>query len=1032
MLRPPWHRVRATSAGPWTGASPPPLAVERWVAGVLGVALVACVAAGAVAYRSSVEFVESTELVAHAQEVHARLGRVRASVADAEASLLSHGLSRLPAHRELHLRAAREAADEAAALPAFVIDPRQRTLVERLRGLVDERLAQWRQALEAQDGAPDLRAGPAPSAEADLALNARLHALVHEIEAGEDRLLAQRRGQAEDDRRTVLGVVTASVLAAAAAAGLMLRGVRLAVRARDRADQRLRGLNASLEQLVQERTAALADSTDRYRRTLDQMLEGCLILDADWRCTYVNPAGARQCRRPAEAMLGLTLAEIFPGAGASALSEAAHQTMDDRRSRSLEASFTLAGGHVGWFEVTLHPSDDGIAIFSLDVTERRRAEDEVLAVNRGLEERIRLRTAELEQARLASDQANRAKSAFLAAMSHEVRTPLNGVIGMTEVLAHGSLLAHQREPVATIRASALGLLRLFDDVLAFSNLESGDMVLDEAPVAIGELVENVCASLLPAAADAGVDLRLHIDPELPAELRGDAMRLRQVLFNLLGNGIEFSGGRPGRPGQVDVFVRWRPGMSLPLVLSVADDGIGIAPAAMDRLFASFTRAEAATSRRVDGTGLGLALCQRLVALMHGRIDVGSTGDLGSCFTVRLPLTSVVDTAPVALPEVAGLDCLVCGAMPQADTLERYLVHAGARVWRVPPGGGLDEAWRACSPLVVVRGPDEPDATPSVLDEVCTWPQARAVRVLRGPHAAGLADRQDAGVSLDGRVLRRAALLQAVAAAAGRAPSAPPLPDAHGQPAPIVPLSVAEARARGRLILVVEDDETNRKVLLRQLEMLGHVAEVAHDGAQALRLWREGGHALVLSDLHMPVMDGCALAESIRAEEVRRPAHQRTPIVAITAHALRGEAMRAKAAGMDDFLTKPLQLQALQDALDRWLPAEPAVAWLDLKVLRAYIGDAPALEQEFVQSFVESVRDTLAALPPSDDGEAGPIAALAHRLKAGARTMGAASIAEACAELEQACRRSDAAARQAGLAQLRGLLAGFIASRAAAS
>ncbi|NMG46446.1 response regulator, partial [Aromatoleum toluvorans] len=267
------------------------------------------------------------------------------------------------------------------------------------------------------------------------------------------------------------------------------------------------------------------------------------------------------------------------------------------------------------------------------------------------------------------------------------------------------------------------------------------------------------------------------------------------------------------------------------------------------------------------------------------------------------------------------------------------------------------------------------------------------------------------VSIDGDALRRRTLLRAVAVAAGReSPDAVPaqaVPSATVAKA--VPPTIAEARTSGRLILIAEDDPVNQKVILQQLALLGYAAEVAGDGAQALRMWREGRYALLLTDLHMPHMDGYALAQTIRAEEAGRG---RMPILALTANALRGEARRAREGGMDEYLTKPIQLQLLKDALERWLPHEaaapavgaPAAAVFDVAVLEALVGSERAVVDDFLGDYRGALRelsDALRTAVARDD--AGAIVAVAHKLKSSSRAVGALQLGELCAELEIAAR-----------------------------
>ena len=440
-----------------------------------------------------------------------------------------------------------------------------------------------------------------------------------------------------------------------------------------------------------------------------------------------------------------------------------------------------------------------------DITDQKLLTAELARHQSHLMELVAERTIALDEARELAESANRAKSAFLATMSHEIRTPLNGVIAMAEMLALRPLSSEDLDSTSAILHSAHNLMAVIDDILDFSKIEAGKLELEVADLPLCLVADDVLVALEPVATANNVDLAVHVAPEVPSYVRGDATRVRQILLNLGANAIKFSGDRPDVRGQVTIQLDVVSQSPLRVSLRVTDNGIGMTSETLGRLFTSFTQAEASTTRRFGGSGLGLAITKRLIDLMEGTIEVQSEPGRGSTFTVLLPFAAGTPATPA-----------------RRDTPVSHRISVG-------PVGSAE--------------------------------------------------------------LRTA------------------------------PLSLDEARAQGRLILVAEDDHMNQKVILQQLGLLGYAGHVAVDGAEALRLWRAGPYAMLLSDLHMPNMDGYELAATIRREEAPGGAH--LPIIALTANALHGEAERATTAGMDGYLTKPVPLATLREVLSTWIVPAPA-------------------------------------------------------------------------------------------------------------
>lgn len=389
------------------------------------------------------------------------------------------------------------------------------------------------------------------------------------------------------------------------------------------------------ERLAVER--ALKQSEERYRTTLDAMPDGGQLIGFDWRYLYLNATAERHNRRPNARLLGRRMQDAWPGIEATPMFALFRRAMEERVSTQAETKFVFPDGVTGWYDVRVHPVPEGIFALSSDISQRKRIEEEVRALNETLERKVIERTIDLEAAKVRAEAADKLKSAFLATMSHELRTPLNSILGFTGIVLakmSGPLTPVQEQQLEIVETSSRHLLALINDVLDISKIEAGQLELDWVPVDLRSIVEQVTSSVAPHVLKKGLHLHIELPAVLPA-MQSDPLRVQQILLNIVNNAIKFT-----RRGDVTVAVESvendRNGRAA-VCLRVTDTGIGIKEEDLSKLFMPFRQLDSGLQRHHEGTGLGLAICDRLVGLLGGYITVESVWDEGSTFAVYLPL-----------------------------------------------------------------------------------------------------------------------------------------------------------------------------------------------------------------------------------------------------------------------------------------------------------------------------------------------------------------------------------------------------------
>lgn len=788
---------------------------------------------------------------------------------------------------------------------------------------------------------------------------------------------------------------------------------------------------------------ALRESEQQNRLILESAGEGVFGLDAKGVTTFVNPAACRMLGFAPEDLIGQPMHELihhtYPD-GAPYPKEECHMrkayTVGDVRRVNDEVLWRHDGTSfpTEYTATPIRKDGDllGAVITFGDITERKRMEAEII------------------DARDKAESATRAKSAFLAAMSHEIRTPMNGVVGMIDLLRETELGTDQAQMMTTVRDSAFALLQIINDILDFSKIEAGKLVLESIPVSIRDVVEGVSETLIPNAQAKQVRFVNFIDPAIPHWVLTDQVRVRQVLFNLLGNAVKFTETTDDHQG----LVKLRADLAEPakkgvvkVRFSIIDNGIGMSDEAVNNLFKPFTQAESSTTRRFGGTGLGLSICKSLSDMMGGEITVESTPGEGSTFGVTLPF-KVDDTrpAPKDEPDLSGLHMLlVSGEDLFFEHIPPYVEGRGGTFDDVRDLFAIEQAAVKAAEdgapyNIVVFGPDlERPMVDAVISAL------RTNDVLGGPRFVTITSDRKAKkgmilpdeVVVDASPMKRSRFLHALGVASGRC--SPDVEDTHQKLTAGVAKAPTpdEAAAQGRLILVVEDNKTNQDVIRRQLNALGCACEVADDGKRGLAAWRTGRYGLVLTDCHMPEMDGYSMTKAIRAAESDSGGIDHMPIIAITANALQGEGDRCLATGMDDYLTKPLEMALLKQALAKWMPASPdgelpptpiepvtdnvpepqgedaaqpdEAAPIDPSYLRETFGDDEDLINGILKDFVKPATDIVGEIDAAfEANNAVEIGKAGHKLKSSSRAVGADALADLCYELEQAGKAGDKA------------------------
>lgn len=667
-----------------------------------------------------------------------------------------------------------------------------------------------------------------------------------------------------------------------------------------------------------------------------------------------------------------------------------------------------------------------VVIQRMEFFQRDRAEQKLQEVLAGLEATVAQRTEDLRHeivirnlaeqdalaAKAAAESANAAKSIFLSTISHEIRTPLNGLVGMLEILVRSPLDAEQRRMTGVMQGAANALKTLVTDVLDFAKIEAGRMELEATEFSLPDVVEEVASLMGPAARGKGIELALRLDPYLPRTVRGDSLRIRQVLTNLANNAIKFTDSNTTRRGKVSIHAERGAGEQV--IFTVRDNGIGMAPEVVERVFQPFNQADTSITRRYGGTGLGLSICKALTELMGGKLSVESEAARGSTFTVLLTLPVVATVSP-RMPQFAETPVFfLCVDDESIDVTDEEWEAWGIRVTKVNSLDALTQRLplNAKGPIIIVVASN---IAPEIRVQAPSFAGAqrrplRWVWLLHGTESMPLipscwSRRVDVAPAIPSVV--RDALGAAYEGELGTTTRRMNL--------------VSPRIAAGHTVLVVDDAAVNRQVLGRMLEEYGAAVLYAQTGIEGLSIWRERSSSLILTDLQMPEMDGLCLAQTVRSQESIRGG--RIPIVAVTADAGMDVERDCAAAGIDACLVKPFTMAELGEVLHRYLSAVPpstatvatqqkystaasASTLVDLSYLESIFGADAAQRTHILSDFATALEATVQDLEYAlERGGGKNLDLLAHNLKSAARTVGANEVAERSERLYQRLRVS---------------------------
>ncbi len=802
--------------------------------------------------------------------------------------------------------------------------------------------------------------------------------------------------------------------------------------AREDLERRVDERTTELEQEVADRQRAqeaLHESEERIRLLLDSAAEAIFGIDRDGNFTFCNPAtlrllgyerGDALLGKPAHAMMHHSRADGTAYPLAECPIVPSRQRGEEIHSDSdvfWRSDGTCFPAEFWAYPIRKEGEIVGAVITFLDITERKRAQ------------------AALLEAKEAAEAASRAKSEFLANMSHEIRTPMNGIIGMTELALDTPLTAEQRDYLNLVKSSADSLLHVINDILDFSKIEAGKLELEKTEFEIRDLFRDTLKTLAQRADEKSLEMSARVSPHVPKHLIGDPTRLRQLIVNLIGNAIKFT-----EEGTIllNTELEESAGDAVRLHISVSDTGMGIPPEKQHLIFESFAQADGSTTRRFGGTGLGLTISRQLVQLMGGRMWVESEVGKGSTFhftcNFQQGTATPSDEERIAAQALPGLNVLVVDNNP----VSRKIFAEMLTNWRMNPtladsgASALDLLEGAKNaghafPIVILDAHMPKVDGFQVLQRIQTNPRLAGAVIMLLSANRRLADtercRQLGVKQCLTKPVGQSELLDAILLALGLGV----VEERLIETAVRIP---EKPRGRPLKILLSEDNPVNQKLAIRLLEKAGHRVTLAGTGREALAAWENGGvpgFDVVLMDIQMPEMDGMEATAAIRSREKGTGKH--IPILAMTAHAMRGDKERCFASGMDGYISKPIHPVSLFAEIERCLAAsegnnamvensqEPGEQIDRVSLLERVEGDQELLA-EMIHLFQEDAPNLLTAMRDAlQRGDMTVLERSAHSLKGAVSNLSAKATAAAALQLEKDAKNKNAESAKASLAEV---------------